>query len=190
VNQSWSSSAVVLDFGGQNSSNTGTRFITNDGTGATYGQVAAYAEQFGKGYYDCAHAKGDHTTKVFLALGTNNSASQVSSTGGSKWATAVVQPARSWISSHGYASQVFIWGGNDLETGYSDPTAARAWVTGFTKYGYDYIDYGDAGACSWTSYQNAACYVGAFHWKQADVYAVAWGNPYAFTYPEIYKAPG
>jgi hypothetical protein len=180
-------SELVLDFGGQNSSNTGTIFTSNNGTGATYAQVAAYAEQYGKGYYDCARAASDTKSIVTVGLGTNNSAYQVSSAGGQAWAKNTVAVAKAWIISHGYSGQVRIWGADDMEPGYKDATSTRAWVGGYDGAKVaPYFDYGSSDACSTTSYQNATC-AAKYTWHQADEYYFAWANPWAYVFPEIYR---
>ena len=74
ANNGKSNSAVVLDFGAQNSANTGTTEI--NGVGISYGTVESLAEQFARGYFICTGA--DTTSLQSLGVGTNNSAYQVS----------------------------------------------------------------------------------------------------------------
>lgn len=178
-------SEVILDFGGQNSSDTGTIFTINNGSGGTYAQDAAYAEQFASGYWVCTGS--DTTSVLYLALGTNNSAYQVSSAGGAKWANSVVGPASDWINGNGIASQVTMEGANDMEPTYHGPADTIAWTDGFTNAAVGtYLDYGSSDGCSTTSYNNASCNNG---WTQANEYYVAWGNTNGFAMPEIYYDP-
>jgi hypothetical protein len=173
-------SEVVLDFGGQNSANTGTKLI--NGTNVTYSQIAKYAEQFGYGYWICT---GTDTTSVLeLAIGTNNSYYDVNSTGGASWGNSVVATVKSWLNSHYAYQQVLAGGANDMEPSYHNATDTRAWVGGYSGTSAGWFDnYGSADGCSQTSYSNGGCNNG---WRQADVYYVSWGNDEAYALPEIY----
>jgi hypothetical protein len=183
----YENSEVVLDFGGQNPDNTGTKFTINDGSGATYAQIRAYAENFAKGWYAGATQNRDVYSVLTLAIGTNNSYYQVSATGGATWASSAVKPVVTWLANNGYGYQVTAVGANDIEPGYHEPSGTIAWTNGFAGYGIEYLDYGGADGCSWSSYQDAGCNHG---WTQADVYKVAWGgSAYAFVLPEIYYDP-
>jgi hypothetical protein len=174
------SSEVILDFGGQNSGNTGSILI--NGTVVTFAQIKAYAEQFGAGYYFCTGA--DTTSVLSLAIGTNNSAYQVSNGGGQTWANSVVGPVKSWLSTNGYASQVTAIAGNDMEPSWAAVSGTRAWVDGYSGTGKGKIlNYGSADGCPTGSYSNGVCNNG---WHQSDVWYVSWGNASAFGLPEIY----
>jgi hypothetical protein len=183
-------SVVVLGFGGQNSSNTGTVWISGCSGGSTYAQIAAWAESYGQGWYNGARAAGDKSSTLILAVGTNNDLSQVSSSGGQTWARSAVNPAKTWIQKNGYASQVVIWGADDLEQGYSSATNARAWAVGYSGTGIaPYINFGGTSGCplSGTTYSNGGC---SNSWHQADVYYLSWGNPAAYATPEVYANSG
>lgn len=176
------SSEVILDFGGQNSGNTGSILI--NGTSATYAQIATYAEQYALGYYVCT---GSAVSAVLtLGIGTNNSAYQLTTAGGATWGSSVVSVANSWVSTNGYGSQVTIGAANDMEPGWesSGPARTEAWVQGYASSNAGrLIDYGSADGCPQTSYNNGACVNG---WYQYDLWYISWGNPVSFALPEIY----
>jgi hypothetical protein len=174
------SSIVILDFGGQNAAGTGSILI--NGTIVTYAQIRAYAQEFGHGYYVCS-ADG---SVLGLALGTNNSAWQVDGAGGSAWATEVVIPVRQWLFDNGYGSQVTAFGANDMEPSWETVANTRAWADGFAAAGKGwYLNFGSADGCPQASYADGPCNNG---WHQSDVWYVAWGNPAAFSMPEIFLA--
>jgi hypothetical protein len=170
-------SLVFLDFGGQNSSGTGTTEI--NGTPVSNLQIETLAEDFANGYYICTGS--DTTTVLTLAVGTNNSAYDISSSGGKAWA-GVVQAVTQGTQSD--ASQVSIWGANDIEPSWSSWSAAKSWVDGYSNNGGGlYLDYGSADGCSQTTDTNTTC---NNRWTQSDVYYVAWGALSALSSPEIY----
>jgi hypothetical protein len=176
------SSEVILDFGGQNSANSGSILI--NGTVVTFSQIRAYAEQFGLGYYVCT--AGDTISVLELAIGTNNSAYQVGSPGGKSWATNVVGPVQSWISANGIGSQVTASAANDMEPSWAAVAGTRAWVDGYAGTGKGrVVNFGSADGCPQTMYSNGSCNNG---WRQSDVWYVSWGNSAAFSMPEIYSS--
>ena len=186
----YENSEVILDFGGMNAANTGTIFITNNGSGATYAQIRAYAEQYALGYYTGASQNRDVKSVLSLAISTNNSAYQVDQAGGATWANSVVDPVQTWVTNQGLGYQVSPEAGNDMEPSYHGPADTIAWVTGYQNAAgtaNDFVlNYGSADGCSWTSYNNTNCNNG---WTQGDVYKVSWGLTSAYAMPEIYYDP-
>lgn len=174
-------SAVIIDFGGQNSSGTGT-IMVGTATTATYAQIVAYAESFASGYATCA---GSAPVLLSLMIGTNNSAYQVSSAGGAKWATAVIAPVSSWISSHSaVASHVTAFAANDLEPDWSSASSAVAWMQGYVGATSRAVEnFGAASGCPQTTYGGGACNNG---WTQYTVWYLSWGPASAYAFPEIY----
>lgn len=173
------SSLVFLDFGGQNSSGTGTLEI--DGTSVSNAQIESMATNFANGYYTCTGS--DTTTVLTEAIGTNNSYYDVSSGGGQTWA-GVIKSVKSDASA--YASQVTVWAGNDIEPSFNSWANTSGWIAGYS--GVDpapYLDYGSADGCSSTSHANGSCSNG---WTTSDVYYAAWGAAPAEASPEIYYA--
>ena len=169
-------STVTLDFGGQNSTNTGT-LLPFSNASVTYSSIEAYAEAFAYNYWSCT-GSNDQTSQLTLALGTNNSAYYVNSAGGAAWA-GVVNAVIGYLNSHGYG-QVVVWGGSDIEVSWNTYANTANWVSGYASHtSAMYVDYGDAGGCP----PYGSCNNG---WTQYDVYMVAWGFPLAQAEPEIY----
>lgn len=65
-------------------------------------------------------------SKLTLGIGTNNSAYDVSSSGGTAWAN-MVNVVRTHNHSQGYDAQVYIDGASDIEPGFSSATNADNW---------------------------------------------------------------
>jgi hypothetical protein len=174
-------SDVVLDFGGQNSTNTGTK-LPKTTTIVSYATDESLAESFAAGYYNGTGS--DLTSVVTMAIGTNNSYYQVSSTGGSTWAS-VVNAVHSWVASSGYASQVDVIGANDMEEpDYDTFSPTQAWVNGYWT-SYIYFNYGSADGCPQFTHTNSpACDNG---WTQDNVWWVSYGAVPAYATPEIYN---
>lgn len=195
TNHSNANSEVVLDFGAQNASNTGT-YLPKTNTPATYANVEHYAETFAYGYWVCTG--NTNTTSVLqLSLGTNNSGSLVTSAGGSGWA-GVVNDVVNWTSTGTYsylASQVYIVGGGDIEPAWSSQSAAIAWTDGYDGVitAPFYINFGSCDGCPNTAktgngYSFTPC-SGCSSWDQYGVWNVAYGEPDALPLPEIYVSP-
>ncbi len=166
-------SEVILDFGGQSSSNTGT-LLTFTNAFASYAAIESYAETFAYNYWACTGT--DIASRLILGLGTNNSAYNVSSTGGTSWA-AVVNTVINYMKNYG---QVTVWGANDMELNYHSYSGTADWESGYAANTVAlYVDYGDAAGCP----PYGACNNG---WTQHDVYLVAWGDASAEAAPEIY----
>lgn len=171
------SSTVILDFGGQNSSGSGTLMINS--VSISNSQIEAVAEQFSYGFWNCSGS----VPVLHLGIGTNNSYYDVSSSGGKTWVN-MVAAIQSYNRSHGYSTQVLMYGANDIEPSWSSASAAIAWANGFASVsGYGYFDYGSADGCPQTTSGNGACNNG---WNQYDVYYVSWGANPAHPVPEIY----
>lgn len=125
---------VVLDFGRPDySGGYGTRLFSN--VFASTSQVAVAVEQFGYGYWYCTGS--DTTSQLRLAAGTNNSGAYVTSGHGTAWAQ-MVNTIGSWMSSHGYNTQVTSAAASDMELDYNSATTTRAWVDGY-KSAYTWV---------------------------------------------------
>lgn len=178
-------SEVVLDFGGQIGNGSGS-YLIGGGT-LTNSQLEAVAENFADGYWTCTGA--DTSTLLYLGIGTNNSAGDVSTAGGQTWGNDVVA-AQAYDVSKGYNSQVVMVGANDLESGsgWSSASAASAWAQGFSSKDGFYIDFGSANGCPTSQPSgviNASCNDG---WTQEDYWYLSWGNSAAVPAPEIYNS--
>lgn len=173
----YSGSEAFLDFGGQTDGRTGTELI--NGTVISNGTVESISEQFAEGYYVCT---GSDTTSVLtMAIGTNNSFYGVDTAGGETWADNV-KAVETWVADN--IGQVAVWGGDDIEPGFSSESSAIAWSQGYADIGDSlYLNYGSADGCPETSSDNGGCNNG---WDQYDVWYVSWGSSPAVTAPEIY----
>ncbi len=174
------SSMVILDFGGQLANGSGTDEIGNQFTFSN-SQIESIVVSFGQGYYVCTGS--DTTTTVTIGVGTNSSYYDVSYAGGQAWGN-LVNSIVSTVVNDGYNTQVDITGANDIEPGFSTPSAAISWSQGYASVtSYNYLDYGSADGCPASSDGNGACNNG---WDQYDVWYVSYGSPPALATPEIY----
>lgn len=170
------SSMVILDFGAQLADGSG---VDNwDAGHISNEQVEDEAEAFAHGYWVCTGS--DTSSKLDLAIGTNNSGA-VSSALGTTWAH-VVAAVQSHDQAQGYASQVVAMGGDDMEPGFGGPTAAKDWARGYYNAGTGtvYADFGSADGCPPAG---STCNNG---WTQYDEWFVSWGATAAVPTPEIY----
>jgi hypothetical protein len=175
-------SVVVLDFGGQQSNDSGTIKPKTSNVFYSWATVENLAEEFAAGYW-LGTGYGDPTSVLELGIGTNNSAYNVSSTGGAKFASAV-NVVRNWLINSGYASQISIWGANDIEPGYDTYAPTASWISGWTSTTVEsLLDFGSADGCPQTTHTNGGCNNG---WNQNDIWNVSWGDPPSFAAPEIY----
>jgi hypothetical protein len=171
-------SEVVLDFGGQNSSGSGTIRIS-DGATMTYAIIESIAENFARGYWVCTGS--NRSTQLFLDLGTNNSAYQVSGAGGASWANAV-NATKNYVEAN--FGQVAVQGANDIEPSWASYPSTLDWATGFGAHTDRlYLNYGSADGCPTGSHGNGGCNNG---WNQYDVWYISYGYGPAITAPEIY----
>jgi hypothetical protein len=178
---------VFIDFGGQLSNGSGSLMV--NAVSITNAQIEAVAEAFSHGYWSCTLS--DFTSTLTLAIGTNNSYYDVSSSGGTTWAH-VVSAVQTYNHGKGYDSQVIVAGANDIETfrGANSPSATIAWVNGWSNTtGAKMLNYGSADGCPQTTYNNGAC-TASGGWNQYDYWYVSWGNTDAFAAPEIYLTNG
>jgi hypothetical protein len=92
---------------------------------------------------------------------------------GQQWAQMVSQVA-AWVRGQGYAAQVDIAGGIDIEAGYNAPAVTKAWVDGYSSVADRYLyNYGSA------YFSNG--------WGAEDIWYVSWGAPPAQPLPQIYN---
>jgi hypothetical protein len=172
---SGSDSLVYLDFGGQTSTGTETSFGS---AYLTYAQIENIGLAFAEGYYDCSSA----STHVTLVVGTNNSIDN-GTTYGTSWGN-VTSSTYTKIYNAGYASQVYVWGGDDMEPGYGTQPATESWASAFAATSNEYLDYGSADGCTPTipAGSNGNCNNG---WTIAGEYELAYGETAAESAPEV-----
>jgi hypothetical protein len=174
-------SEVVLDFGGQGSSDISTKMI--NGVWISNADIEAASVAFAHGYWVCTGS--DLTSVLKLGVGTNNSAWDVSTSGGNAWAN-VVAAVKNTIHADGYDTQVIAGGASDIETWqlWNHPDT-RAWIDGCAAINSGfYLNYGSADGCPTNISGNAYC---SYGWYQYDYYWASWGSPPALPTPEIYS---
>jgi hypothetical protein len=176
-----SAALVVLDFGGP--AKVGWRFgVSLFGHGfRTVTRVRDSGVAYARAYARCLGRRPGPTLRV--ALGTSNYGRSVGFAHGRAWAQ-MVNNANDALVEAGLADRVDIAGADDIETSWSSPAAARAWVRGYDSVAeHAYYDYGDAGGCP-----PAGSCLG--RWTQEDVWYVSWGARAAWPLPEIYTPNG
>lgn len=187
------SSLVVLAFGGQTDSGTGTQ-LTFSGRTVTTADIAGYVERFAQGYQDCAVAREGQQASVpgvstTLAIATNNDIdSAVTAANGRAWAQLVAQ-VDTWVRARaGMSGRVHVTGANDLEPGFGPVAASRAWVQGFHDASTQtLVNIGSADGCptglSTDMTVNRTCNNG---WTVEDVWWMSGGLDRTTAVPEIY----
>lgn len=173
---------AILDFGAETSS--GTELINS--TLISDAQIEAVAENYGLGYYNCSGS----TQRMTVSVGTNNSAGNVSYSGGQAWHDVL---HGIWVSSTAadILSQVNFVGGNDIEAfPGATPSPVIAWANGWEASTTGlYLDFGSADGCSETGYSGGSGIGCNNGFNQYDYWYLSWGLPDAIAEPEIY-APG
>jgi hypothetical protein len=176
-------SEVILDFGGQNSSATGTKLVPPANVYVSNSQIQEYTQEFARGWWEC---NPSYSLILELGIGTNNSFYSVSFDGGKAWAQ-VVQNVRNYVASRGWHNQVKVGGANDMEPDWASAPATKGWVSGYaslTGTGTPWlINFGSADGCPQTSWSNGYCNNG---WRQYDLWYVSWGATPAYALPQIY----
>jgi hypothetical protein len=173
---------VVLDFGKPwyTDSTYGT-FLFPDATQfRTTSQIQLAVQSFLSGYWACSPVGAFLT----LAIGTNNSGSQVTNAHGQAWAQMVTN-LDLWISSPpSYASKEAVAGAIDIEALWSTAPMARSWALGYSQvYTRPYYNYGNCGSCPYTGHPT----VPDNGWSVDDFWYVSWGASAAWPLPEIYN---
>jgi hypothetical protein len=168
------SGVVVLDFGepyysgGWGTYDYGNAFVTN-------AQIAAFAEQYAYGYWQCSGAG----PRLELAVGTSNYGSNVSNAGGVAFGQ-TINAINSWLVAQNIAYQISIRGANDMELDWNSYATTKAWEDGYQSATSLYLfDYGDLAGCP----PYGSCDNG---WTQSSVWYKSWGLKDAIPLPEIY----
>ncbi|PKO12620.1 MAG: hypothetical protein CVU39_23330 [Chloroflexi bacterium HGW-Chloroflexi-10] len=172
------------------------------GTFANTTQIGNSAKQYAKGYWDCSG--NDNTSTVEIAIGTSNYASYyngVCTSGswfcttdraynhGKEWAL-MVKDVYNWVISQGYASQISVAGGNDIEFLWNKANITKSWVEGFDDYDQGVYKFYNFGSCDACPYVGSTWHPPANNWSMEDAYYVAWGAAPVHPVPEIYSITG
>lgn len=177
-----SHSLIIIDWGevGYNSGRYGTY---NFAYGAPFISSSDIVNDMHT-YLSELFAQTSSCPRITVALGVSNYNECPNSEcsvydAGLNWSEYVVTALSSWLSSQNYAWQINVWGADDMEVGWDQPTPTESFVNGFyysdnTGCKCLIADFGDA----WTP-QNG--------WTNADVYYVAWQEGFDVPMPEIYN---
>lgn len=184
-----SNSEVILAFGGQDPNYSQTLLPFHDAY-LSYNNIIGDAEWFAIGYYQCTGS--DYWTVLKLGIGTSNDDAlgeydnlTNATNAGTAW-TQVAQVVYNYVASQHMNGQVSVWAASDMETEWGSQTATNDWSNGFAAGSLGYVDYGDAGGCSWTGYTGGSGYGCNGGWNQYGVWYASWGAPPAYPLPEIY----
>ncbi len=183
----YTSRLAELDFGGQLSSGSGTELI--NGETLTNTQIEAVGENYGLGYFNCS----GNTQNLTVAVGTNNSLSDISTTGGKGWHNVLHAIWTSSIAAD-ILSQVNFIGGNDIEDWSSGTSASAvtAWANGWQSVTTGlYLNYGSADGCSETGYTSGngyTCSAANSSFNQYNYWYLSYGLADAVVAPEIYAS--
>ncbi len=173
--------------------------IAGLGGSAPLSSVAALVEAFASGYYNSLGTNQSLHVRIIIATSngtTSLGGNQVAFAHGQAWAQ-MVDTVASWVVGHGYAGQVDIAGGSDMELStvkwqngslqWASAADTRAWVDGYASvFPQRFLyDVGDAGGCPGSGATGiaGACNAG---WTQDDLRYVSWGAPPSEPLPEIY----
>ena len=179
---------AILDFGAMYQASSGTWYVTAfSGADFTLVNARHMAEQFGRGYWVCTGS--DTASTVYVGLGTNNSAGDITSAAGAALAT---QARAGWDYLAANYPQARVIGANDFESwgkGSSNATAARNWIDGYNGYSNKvyFVNFGSADGCPQTSTPSAtSCNAGL---PAESIWRVSWSGV-AYPLPEIYATSG
>ncbi|WP_028988156.1 hypothetical protein [Thermicanus aegyptius] len=181
---------VILFLGAQTSNYGATLWYNPD---VTTSEIEAGIEAYGRGYY--IGTGYDTASRIRLVVSTNNSGSYVTYNAGKAWAE-MINNIGAYLSENNYDSQVWVFGGNDIEGGWGAPSKAKNWVDGYDSVNnYLYYDTGDACGCSYdTSYDGKTVLncdrVDGETWTINDVYYISYGASPALVIPQIYNESG
>ena len=181
---------VVMDFGAQT-----TDGASSDGWGADLFGIGLLPDSASSGatvendYKDFVNGWRYCSTSVpgWVGLGTNDSAGPVGTTSGEVWGNLTT------ALRNVYDDNVDVRGGDDIETDYAAPGAAKDWIggsatpaqrgssgtAGFQASGNSYFDYGDAAGCQASGSCNNS-------WTDLEVYDKDYGYAGAVPMPESY----
>ena len=174
---------ILLDFGPPWADGTtaGT-WLYND-TYVSTAQIAVAAEEFLRGYWNCA-ADSPRSTLLTLGLGTSNRGVYVTAEHGAAWG-ALVRDVAAWIDANSYRARVAVAGAWDVEPAGNSAAITRAWSAA----------YGAAaeGAVLYNVGNTAGCVPGGNcppGWTPADLYDLSWGAAWAYVVPRIHTRDG
>jgi hypothetical protein len=140
--------AVILFFGDQKKDANGTWYVSGHNHPLYRSQIASLVADFARGYY--AGVSGDNISILSIIISTTNNGNYVTTSAGAEWANTILD-ADNLITP--YESQVIVYGGNDMELGYSPAQQTINWINGYSNVTGRkiYFDTGDAAGCPTSS---------------------------------------
>jgi len=182
---------VILDFGYPSTSGSTYGAGLWSGGGHQFesdAYIADKVEQFGFGWYNCSGT----TEQLKIVVGVmTDSSTTVTAAAGTHWGD-MVDSINAWMSTspHTIVSQVYAYGGIDIESGFA-ATASQitAWVNAFSTASsatFTY-DFGDAAGCPYASYTSPPGYACNRGWTQDNYFYWSWGCSACEGMPEIYN---
>jgi hypothetical protein len=163
---------------------------TPSGLKLTLAQAGTLVEEFGRGFFGCAAT--DHTSLLYVGLGTNNSGGTVNAAAGAALATQAKSVDAKFATAQ-QQRQSYAVGASDFE-GWSSGTgtkdaAAKAWFSGYTGVSGRpiFFDYGSADECSTSGEASKVACSGGL--SASAIWTVSWSGP-AWPVPEMYNAAG
>ena len=185
-----SNSEVILDFGGQDPNYSQTLLPFHDAY-LSYDNAIGDAEWFAIGYYECTRPEYWTVLKLGIGASNDNALGEYNNltnatNAGTAWSQ-VAQVVYNYVASQHMNGQVSVWGATDMETEWASQAPSLAWSNGFAAGSLGYVDYGDAGGCSYSGYTGGSGYGCNGDWNQYGVWYKSWGAPPAYPLPEIYN---
>jgi hypothetical protein len=188
-------SMVILDFGRPAVLDTpagpvyGT--ILFDESFAAPSKIIEGTIEFAHGYWFCVGS--DFSSRVMLAIGTNNKALQGGDMAahGAAWAR-IVNDTQTLLAQSLYKNQARAVGASDMELGYNTPEQTRTWVDGYDSVNnWPLYNFGDAQGCptSGDGTVNQPCQSTISGWTQDDVAYISWHGS-TRPLPQIYATNG
>lgn len=197
----------ILDFGQPTMYNGSyaTYLPGNNNTFVTDSQIVSLAEEYARVWFNDSSS----CPALRLVIGTNNfhecpgGGSCDVTTAGSQWFS-VIQSVGQYVQSNGWAWQLAVLGGDDIEGGWDQfgcPCApAESWQqTQYFLHGLanaevgssfqpNFVDYGDAALDSVTLQERASsiCSNNSCEWSPSDFYQASWAIGWDIPVPEIY----
>lgn len=173
---------VVLQFGYPSYSGSTAGAVDYSYTFRSITALSAAAEEYAHGYW--IGTGSDTSARLTLGIGINSSTGTWTAAHGTAWGQ-MINAINSYDSSHGYSSQVSVYGAADIEnsSAWVAYVSVKTWVDAFTSASsYLYLDNGSANGCP--PYGSCA------PWTQEQIWYVSWGARAATPLPEIYATAG
>lgn len=180
-----------LHYGGPRMSGSSARVSSWSFPDYSMSEVQSRTFAFAQGFFYCAAAGGDVTSKLSMVVGTSNDASGVSSPSnhGAQWGN-MVNALHSQLKSQSWGSRTGAFGGINVEPGFSwNPTNSKFWINNVrNKVPRTFVSNPTAFCPTSGTYSSGTnCGSG---WTAEDVASVSYFNvhPVIQPFPQIYSS--